>query len=190
MFRIALISMALLAVAASAGEEWFREIDIRSEPAPRGHQDYSVTFTPARTHTCSKVVFECIYRQVFTRTRADGKKAEKIHEPARFKYERTDVKAVDDLDLQISFRVPASMERLEAIYGPKAFNRSCPVSIDRLRITGESPTNTMWCFELKPGKTYDKAALAKVLKAMQANGEELEDVDGLDFDVLRKNAFK
>jgi len=181
---------ALVCPGAETNESWFQEIEILSEPAPKGHEDYSVRFTPAKTHRCSRIVFECVYRQRFPWKRADGKRVMKIHEPARFTYTRKAVKAVNDLDVQVSFRVPVTLEHLQRIYGKKTFNAKVPVVVDRVALRGYNGTNTLWSYELTtPGK-HSAVELLKQQRAAARKDENEEDLDDLERDVFAPGAFK
>jgi len=185
-----LLFSTLVCLGAETNQAWFQEIEIFSEPAPKGHADYSIRFTPARTHRCTRIVFECVYQQKFPWKRADGKRVMKIHEPARFSYTRKEVKAVNDLDLQVSFRVPVSLGNLQRIYGKKTFNAKAPVTVARVAMTGYDGTGVLWSYELKaPGK-HSARTLLEQERAAARKSEEEEDIGDLERDVFGPGSFK
>jgi hypothetical protein len=185
---LALLVYGGAAIAVQAQTNWVREIEITSEPEAGGQQDFNVRITPARTHACSNIEFECVYRQVFPWTDAAGRKSRKIHEPVVFTYRRPDVKAVNDLDLNISFRVPVSLDRLGIIYGPKVFNGGFPVAVDRMRISGRAPDGVLWSCEVKASGKHDAADLAAAAAGSATN--EVEDAVEEKPDVLSGKSFR
>lgn len=143
----------------SAG--WFREIEVTSEAEAEGKQDITVRLRPDTTHHCDVIEFECVYRQEFPWEDARGKKYTKVHEPVSFIYRRADVKLVNDLDCYISFRVPVDRKDLEARYGNTVFNKQCPITISRVKITGKVNGQTLWTYVVPLPARLDAAALAR-----------------------------
>ncbi|MBM4143148.1 MAG: hypothetical protein FJ225_06115 [Lentisphaerae bacterium] len=183
---VAAVAAAAQAATNAAEEPWFREIEITSEPGTSGQNEYSVRFTPGRTHACSKIVFECVYRQLVPRVTPEGERVTRVYEPVRFAYTRPDVRVVNDLDLYVSFRVPVDMTRLEAIYGDRTFNRSCKVSVDRMRISGFEGNRQLWSYELKAeGKHGPEALAAPPSSAPEERDREDESIDDLQIDLIR-----
>jgi hypothetical protein len=122
-----------------------REIEITSTPPENGQQTFTVRFTPDETVEYEKLSFDCVLQQAFTNEATDQAKGLKIHEPGVFTYRRKDVKMVTDLDANISFRVPVSLDRLQEIYGQTAFNTNHPVRVARMVITASGPLSTWSC---------------------------------------------
>jgi hypothetical protein len=178
---------ASAALAVSARADWFREIQISSEPEVDGQKDFTVRFTPLQTRAFARFDFECVYRQVFRWKDVDGTTTNRILEPVTFTYQRPDVKTVNDLDLYISFRVPVSLKRLVEIYGPKTFNTTCPVTVDRIRISGHGDDAVLWTYELKADNKHDAAAILSSRPRPATN--EVDTAGDLDLDVI-KQGFK
>jgi len=139
----------IVSLPAAGFSQWFKEIEIKSDPEAKGQKDYTVKFSPEKTHDCEKIVFECAYHQEFPWEDYRGRKYTKIHEPVAFTYRRLDVKFVNELDNYVSFRVPINLALLEEAYGPRVFNKGYPVAIPRMRITGFADGKKIWSYELK-----------------------------------------
>jgi len=146
------VSLLLLSVtvllSSSAHAEWIREIEITSDPEVDGKKIFTVRFMPKKTFKYDRILFDCVYRQELPWENARGKKYTKVYEPVSFTYRHSDVKLVNDLDHYSSFRVPIGLKRLQAIYGPKLFNKVRPITIARMKISGISKGKTIWSYEL------------------------------------------
>ncbi len=150
---LATICMLLICPATRAG--WLGEVKISHEPEKKGQIDYTVRITPAKTHSCDQIIFECVYHQEFPWVNLRGKKYLKIHEPVSFTYRRQKVKLVADLDTCISFRVPISKERLSTIYGQKVFRKGFPITISRIKLSGLTEGKIRWSHDLKSDGKHD-----------------------------------
>jgi len=152
------------------GIEELREAEMTIEPEPEiGKAIYTFRFTPAKTMNYDRIVFECIYRQVFMVENSRGEKFEKVHEPDVYKYEEKGkpkvdekgrpkgyegVKFVDSLDKDINFRVPTSRERLVQAFGKDTFNDQAEIVIDRVRVTAYAGGKKVWQMEFRDGFIY------------------------------------
>jgi hypothetical protein len=159
----------LLAFPMASPAQWFREVQVSSEPELNGKKDYTVKFAPQKTHDCERIVFECVYHQEFPWEDVRGKKYTKVSEPVVFTYRRLDVKFVNELDNYLSFKVPVSLPLLEEAYGPRVFNKQHPVSIPRIRIAAYVQDKPIWAYELKTESKFDGAAL-QTLSILPAEG--------------------
>lgn len=141
--------LCLVQGAAFAG--WLQEIEVEADPVRNGRQDYTVRIRPARTHTCSRIRFECVYHQSFPWVNVYGEAYTKVHEPVSHVHEVKDVRLVNDLDSYHSFRIPVALDQLQAIYGTKVFNSAFPVSVSRLRVAGYQGDTKIWSREIPAG---------------------------------------
>jgi hypothetical protein len=152
MKHLAAMLCATFACACLA-DEFLHSVKIGIEPPDDGQQILNLCFLPAKTVEYDQVVFECVYRQQIPWQDERGKRVTKTIEPVFFTYRRPSVRMVADLDCNISFRVPVSLQRLIENYGEHSFATNAPVAIDRLRIAGERGQARLWEQELKvPGK--------------------------------------
>ena len=146
------ILCALIACNGLA-DDFLHSVKIGIEPPDDGQQILNLCFVPAKTVAYDQLVFECVYRQQIPWQDERGKRVPKTIEPVFFTYRRPTVKMVAELDCNISFRVPVSLQRLIENYGEHTFATNAPVMIDRLRIAGERGQARLWEQELKvPGK--------------------------------------
>jgi hypothetical protein len=149
-----LLLVGVLALPAMAIDD-LREAEMSIEPEPEiGKAIYTFRFLPAKTQVVDKLVFECVYRQVFIVENSRGEKFEKIHEPEVFKYERKQEKFVDELDLYLNFRVPTSRERIVQTFGKNIFNEQAEIVIDRIRVTATVGGKKAWQMDFREGFLY------------------------------------
>ncbi|MCX7590116.1 MAG: hypothetical protein N2255_00665 [Kiritimatiellae bacterium] len=169
----------LVILSPALGGELIREIEIRSEPEANGHKDFTVRLLPGQTYECERVQFECVYHQEFPWEDVRGRKYTKIYEPVNFKYQRKDVKFVNDLDTYISFRVPIGRDLLENAYGETAFAKGYPVTISRIRITAFAEGKPLWSYEVPAGGKHLTANLQTSLPPAppQQTGEQKNDLE-------------
>jgi hypothetical protein len=182
--RIVCITLALASGVACAGEP-VREIEITHDPEVKGKTVYTVRMMPAETRSYDAITFECVYHQEFPWVDTRGRKSTKVHEPVTFKYRRTDVELVNDLDAYINFRVPTSREQLDRIYGPKVFNKDHPVTVAHIRMTAVAAGETVWRYDLAaPGKHNIAEHLER--RAAKAAAEDAEEEGEFDLPVRRR----
>lgn len=153
MKRLALV-VCLLAALPLLADEWLRTVRITIEPPDDGQQILNICFSPARTVAYDQLTFECVYHQQFAWHDEHGKPAVKVLEPVVFTYRRPQARMVDELDFNVSFRVPVSYARLSDAFGANAFATNAPIVVDRLRIRGERGEARLWEQELKVPGAY------------------------------------
>lgn len=134
-------------LACGACAEPVREVEITSNPPENGQQILNVRITPGQTVTYEKITIDCVLHQEFPSESTHKNREIKIHEPAVFTHRRKDVKMVEELDVNISFRVPVGMNRLMEIYGMTAFNTNYPVTVSRMIISATSKGGS-WSYEI------------------------------------------
>lgn len=142
---ILLLTMIRLACANPVSE-----IEVTPDPVKNGQQIFTFRFNPGETHTYDIVTFDCTYRQEFPNKSSHQPGSIKIVEPAVFTYRSRDVKMVDSLDCNISFRVPIDFHRLLEIYGEHSFNTNYPAVVSRIKVTAFEKETVLWSHELKP----------------------------------------
>lgn len=125
------------------------EVEITPDPVRNGSQVLTVRMTPGETCTYDSLVFDCVYHQEFVPRTSDNGKTLKVHEPEVFTVRRRDVKMVEELDVNISFKVPVDPARLKEMYGPNAFNPDVPVTISRIRISAMKNGAVAWWYEFE-----------------------------------------
>ena len=126
------------------------EIEVTPDPLKNGNQIFTFRFSPAETRTYDVIVFDCTYHQEFPNPSSHQPNAIKIIEPAVFTYRSRDVKMVDSLDCNISFRVPRDIQKLVESYGEHLFNTNYPAIISRIKVTAFEKETALWSYELKP----------------------------------------
>lgn len=129
-----------------------KEVEIIPDEIKNGQRDYTVRMRPTVNDVYDDIVFECVYRQEFEWTNADGKKSKKVHEPAAFTYKRHEVKFTADLDCFISFRVPVSPKRLMAIYGDTMFRPNVLITVSCIKISAFNDDEKLWQIEVPAEK--------------------------------------
>lgn len=134
-----------LAIAAPVSE-----IEVTPDPLKNGSQIFTIRFIPADTRTYEKLVFECTYRQEYPNLSSHQPAGNKVVEPAVFAYRTRDVKMVDSLDCNISFRVPIDVQKLQEIYGEHLFNTNYPAVVSKIKVTAFEKETALWTYELKP----------------------------------------
>lgn len=131
------------------------EIEVTPDPVKNGQQIFTVKFVPSQTYTYDKLVFDCTYRQEFPNPSSHQPTGTKVIEPAVFTYRTRDVKMVDSLDCNISFRVPIEVNKLLEIYGPHSFNTNYPAVVSKIKVTASDREVALWSYELKPGGLHE-----------------------------------
>ncbi len=126
------------------------EIEVTPDPIKNGSQIFTFRFSPSETRIYSVIVFDCIYHQEFPNPSSHQPTAIKIMEPATFTYRSRDVKMVDGLDCNISFRVPRDIQKLIESYGENLFNTNFPATVSRIKVTAFEKETATWSYELKP----------------------------------------
>lgn len=126
------------------------EIEVTPDPVKNGTQIFTVRFAPGETRTYDMLAFDCTYRQEFPNPSSHQSAGPKIIEPAVFTYRTRDVKMVDSLDCNISFRVPRDIHKLQEIYGEHLFNTNYPAVISRIKVTAFEKEAALWSYTLKP----------------------------------------
>jgi len=151
---MACLALLHLGLAAGAIDD-LREAEMTIEDEPEiGKAIYTFRFLPAKSQVADKLVFECVYRQVFVVENSRGERFEKVHEPEVFKVERRNEKFVDELDLYINFRVPTSRERIVQAFGKGIFNEQAEIAIDRVRVTATVGGKKAWQMEFRAGQLF------------------------------------
>ena len=130
------------------------ELNITREDEGTGKSIFTVHMLPGQTEKFDKIVYIVIYHQDFPFEDSRGNKYHKIHEPAKFKYTRNDIKLVEDLDNYVNFRVPVSRERLKTIYGKFAFHPKYPITEPRMIIRAYRRGQLAWEHEIYTDKAY------------------------------------
>lgn len=168
LFRKTVRSAAILGFlvpALSFAGTWVREMEIKSEPEADGQKVFMIRFTPDRTVTYDELVFECVYRQEMPWEDIRGKKFTKVIEPVTFKFRRASVPFVNDLDADVNFKVPVSYARLADKFGITTFNKSYPISVNRIRISATSGGAPVWEVELAGEGKFDTREKTAVKEA-------------------------
>lgn len=142
------VGLMMLTGPVSAGP--VSEIEVTPDPIKNGQQIFTVRFTPSQTYTYDKLVFDCTYHQEFPSQSSHQLGGKKVIEPAAFTYRARDVKMVDSLDCNISFRVPIDMAKLIETHGQHAFNTNYPATISKIKVTATDREVALWSYELKP----------------------------------------
>ncbi len=130
------------------------EVEITPDPVQNGSQVMTLRMTPGETQTYDVLVFDCIYHQQFIPKTSDQNARAKAHEPEVFTVRRKDVKMVEELDVNISFRVPLDLAKLKEMYGPLAFNPDYPVTISRIKISAMKNGIVVWWYEFDAKGTH------------------------------------
>ena len=155
--------MACLAITGKA--EPLTEVEIIPDPVQNGSQIFTLRMTPGETRTYDTLVLDCVYHQEFVPKTSDRTDQKKMHEPQVFTVRRRDVKMVDELDVNISFRVPVDLGRLKEMYGPTVFDPDHPVTISRIKISAMNSGVVVWWYEFearglhRPAQTGGEKAL-------------------------------
>ena len=123
------------------------EVEITPDPVQNGSQIFTLRMTPGETRTIDTLVFECVYHQEFVPRTSDQSSSKIAHEPEVFTVRRKDVKMIEELDVNISFRVPISLARLTEMYGTTAFNPAIPVTVSRIRVSAVVKGDVIWRYE-------------------------------------------
>lgn len=143
-----------LAAVASADPYKILELDIAREDEGTGKTIFTVHMLPGQTEKFDKIEYIVVYHQDFPFEDSRGNKYHKIHEPAKFKYTRRDIKLVEDLDNYVNFRVPTSRERLIILYGKFAFHSKYPITEPRIIIRAYDNGEVAWEHEISTDKAY------------------------------------
>ena len=138
--------LALLAAQVALGGA-IREVEVTPDPPENGQQIFTVRLRPAETHHCDLILFDFFYRQEFHWLTDTNPAALKVTEPVFFTRRERDVNLTADLDKPLSFKVPVGLNRLKEIYGKTMFFTNAPVTISRLRMTGQANGETLWQIE-------------------------------------------
>jgi hypothetical protein len=149
----AAVTCLLAGAVLAGGTGGLEEIEIKSDPPKHGEVLYTVRLRPAETRDYSLIVFECRLCQEFQWQDSRGRETTKIHEPVSFTYrfkEKDGTRLVHDLDKYISFRVPISITRLKAMYGPTTFRPDVPVTVSQIRIIARAGKDIAWSYEVPP----------------------------------------
>lgn len=146
------------ALACHAGP--LSEVEITQDPVQNGSQITTVRMTPGETRLLDTLVFDCVYHQDFVSRTSDQSPSWVNHEPAVFTVRRKEVKLVEELDVNVSFRVPVAMERLVEMYGPTAFKAGTPVTVSRIRISALVKGVVLWRYEFDAKGLYRNPAQA------------------------------
>lgn len=163
--RSLFMMVAMAALGCQAGP--LTEVEITPDPVQNGSQIFTVRMTPGETRTYELLTFDCIYHQEFIPRTSDPKTQKKVHEPEVFTVRRKDVKMVEELDVNISFRVPLDLAKLQEMYGLNAFNPEHPITVSRMRISAIKSGVVVWWYEFeadglhKPKETGAEAASRK-----------------------------
>lgn len=126
------------------------EIEVTPDPLKNGSQIFTIRFIPAETRTYEKLNFDCTYRQEYPNLSSHQPTGNKVVEPAAFSYRIRDVKMVDSLDCNISFRVPVDVQKLQEIYGEHLFNTNYPAVVSKIKVTAYEKETVLWSYDLKP----------------------------------------
>mgnify|MGYP000871090508 CR=1 FL=1 len=154
LFSIVIIMFT--AANTMAADSWIATIGITIDQPDGNQQVVSLAFKPVKTAVYDKLVFECIYRQEMPWTDERGKPITKVIEPVTFVYRRANVKLVAELDFFCNFRAPYGYDKLTQDFGLNTFAKEGgPITIDRLRISGEIDGKRVWQYELKAGKVHE-----------------------------------
>ena len=140
------------------------EIEVTPDPSKNGQQIFTIRFNPAETRTYDKLVFDCTYRQEYPHTSSHQPAGTKITEPAVFSYRARDVKMVDSLDCNISFRLPLDVQKLQEIYGEHLFNTNYPAVVSKIKVTAFEKETVLWTYDLKPEGVQEFPAAPMPLK--------------------------
>ena len=146
--------IALVAAALRVAASPLAEVEITPDPVQNGSQIITVRMTPGESKTYDLLVFDCIYHQEFVPDTSDRTTRAKAHEPEVFTIRRRDVKMVEELDVNISFRVPLDLARLKEMYGETAFDPKYPVTVSRLRVTAMLGDAVAWRYEFPAKGTH------------------------------------
>ena len=128
----------------------FSEVEVTPDPVKNGQQIFTLRFTPAETYSYEKIVFDCTYHQEFPSQSSHQPTGIKIIEPGVFSYRARDVKMVDSLDCNISFRVPMDVNKLIETYGEHSFKTNFPVVLSKIKVTAFDKETVLWSYDLKP----------------------------------------
>lgn len=139
-----------LTFASIAHAHPFSEVEVTPDPVKNGHQIFTFRFTPTETYSYEKIVFGCTYHQEFPSQSSHHPTGNKIVEPGVFSYRARDVKMVDSLDCNISFRVPMDIKKLIETYGEHSFKTNYPAIISKIKVTAFEKETVLWSYELKP----------------------------------------
>ena len=134
------------------------EVEITPDPVQNGTQIITLRMTPGETETLDLLVFDCVYHQEFVAQTSDQDSRKKVHEPEVFTVRRKDVKMVEELDVNISFRVPVDMAKLSEMYGSTAFNPKYPVTISRIKVSAVRGGVVVWWYEFDAKGLYKPTA--------------------------------
>jgi hypothetical protein len=149
------VCYALLSCRATGADAWLATVGISLDPPDGSQQVVSFAFKPVRSAEYNQLIFECIYRQEIPWTDERGRAVKKIIEPVTFTFRRADVKLVAELDFFCNFRAPYGYEKLTQDFGPNTFAKDgAPITIDRVRISGEIGGKRVWQHEFKASGTH------------------------------------
>lgn len=146
---------ALLSVHAAGADGWLSTVGITLDPPDGNQQVVSLAIAPVRTATYDRLAFECVYRQEIPWKDERGNATNKVIEPITFTYRRPNVKLVAELDFFCNFRAPHGYAKLTQDFGLSTFSKDGgPITIDRVRVSGEIDNKTVWTHEFKVPGTH------------------------------------
>lgn len=137
--------IAVCAAACQAGP--LTEVEITPDPVQNGSQIFTLRMTPGETRDYEALVFDCVYHQEFVPRTSEPSARKKVYEPEVFTVRRRDVKMVEELDVNISFRVPMDLAKLKEMYGDKVFDPAYPVTISRIKVSALKSGVVVWWYE-------------------------------------------
>jgi len=149
MFGKWMVTGCLLGWALGSHAGPLSEVEITPDPVQNGSQIFTFRMTPGETKTYDLLIFDCIYHQEFVPKTSDQVTRKKVHEPEVFTVRRRDVKMIEELDVNISFRVPVDMAKLIEIYGSTAFDPKYPVTVSRIKISAVNGGVVVWWYEFE-----------------------------------------
>lgn len=139
-----LTMLAAAAVSASMVSDVEVSID---PPTEKGRIVVNASFSPNETVDYEKIVFTCTLRQLLRLPDGEGGIIEKVYEPVRFKYARTDERMVKGLRKHIHFPVPVGLEELRDKYGRLTFKFDQPVTVSHVRVEAYAGGEQVWTIE-------------------------------------------
>jgi hypothetical protein len=161
--------VALMALTISADVSKIQELEVYREDEDTGKSIFTIHILPGETRKFDKIEYEITYHQAFLFEDSRGRKYNKIHDPAVFKYARKKVKLVEALDHYVNFRIPISRERLKVIYGKLAFHPKHPITIPTIKIKAYDDDELVWEHIVKVNKAYiwDEKQQTLILKPVK-----------------------
>lgn len=150
---------ALISTTSLCADEWLSTVGITLDPPDGNQQVVSFAFKPVRSADYDQLEFECIYQQEIPWTDERGHTLTKIIEPIVFTFRRANVKLVAELDFFCNFRAPCGYAKLTQDFGLNTFAKEGgPITINRVRISGEIQGKRVWQHEFKVPGTHTVVA--------------------------------